>query len=141
MHVCTKEVLNTGTPSVLISPAPTVLCGGDVVETNLGAEEMYAEVSEKQRVKTELSVAARPFGYLEVVRDATPKDYSNEELYQSMEKRYYMVSLSLNQNDCVPCTMHARDCNTFSSMYHAFDFSLSLSLSLGCQPKQVPYSL
>ena len=75
-----------------------------MVETNLGAEEMYAEVSEKQQLKSELSVAARPSGYLEVVRDATPKDYSNEELYQSMGKIYYMVSLSLNQDAYIlPC--------------------------------------
>ena len=112
---CTKKALNTGTPSLLISPAPTILYGGDVVETNLGAEEMYAEVSEKQQLKSDLSVAARPSGYLEVVRDATPKDYSNEELYQSMEKIYYMVSLSIR----MPTYCHAyQGLKHFLSMHH-----------------------
>ena len=32
-----------------------------------------------------------PHSYLEVVRDATPSDYDNEELYQTMEKLYIVV--------------------------------------------------
>lgn len=125
-RLCTKKVLNTGTPSLLISPAPTILYGGDVVETNLGAEEMYAEVSEKQQLKSELSVAARPSGYLEVVRDATPKDYSNEELYQSMEKIYYTVSLSLDKDAYIlPCMQEIKTLSLSCIM-------LLISLSLGC---------
>ena len=83
---------------------PTSLYSDDLVETNLGADGMYAEVNEMQRMKavseTTLPppVDAHPPSYLEVVRDATPKDYNNEELYQSMEKIYYVVSLPAQHN-------------------------------------------
>ena len=79
---------------------PTDLYADDVVETNLGADGMYAEVNEMQRMKAVSQstlpppVDAVPPSYLEVVRDATPKDYNNEELYLSMEKIYYVVRMS-----------------------------------------------
>lgn len=91
-----------GSSSALIPPMPTSLYSDDLVETNLGADGMYAEVNEMQRMKA-LSettllppVDTHPPSYLEVVRDATPKDYNNEELYQSMEKIYYVVSYQPN---------------------------------------------
>ena len=77
-----------GSASALLPPMSV-----NLVETNIDAVDgMYAEVNEMQRMRD--GKLGEPPNYLDVVRDAQPSDYGNEELYLSMEKIYFVVSYS-----------------------------------------------